>query len=70
MTGSPIEVLTESLANAEMDIAIDKYNSEVAARGLRTEAEIERIEGRQRASVGFARAGATFLSTAAKALGA
>lgn len=63
-TGSAIDVVANSLANAEMDLAIDKYNSEVKARGLENEARIVRSEGRQRSAVGFTKAGSTFLSTA------
>ncbi len=65
MTGSPIEVLTDGIANAEMDMAIDKYNSEVAARGYRSQADMTRYEASRKASTGYAGAAGTFLSTAA-----
>ena len=64
LTGSPIDVLTDSIANAEMDIAIDRFNSEVAARGFETEAEIERFTARQKATTARFKAGRSFLSTA------
>lgn len=41
-TGSPIDILTNSLANANLDIQIDKYNSELTRRGLLSEAEQEK----------------------------
>lgn len=49
-TGDPITIMTESLANAEMDIAIDKYNSEVTARGFQSQAAMERYEAGQRSA--------------------
>ena len=66
MTGSPIEVLTDGIANAEMDIAIDKYNSEVAARGYGSQADMTRYEASRRSSVSTAGASSTFLSTASR----
>jgi hypothetical protein len=44
-TGSPIDVLTDSLANYNLDLQIDRYNSEIARRGLLSEAEMERQSG-------------------------
>jgi len=69
LSGSPLDIMADSLTNAEMDIAIDKYNSEIRARGLQNEAQIVRDEGRRKSTVGFARAGTTFLSTAVDLLG-
>jgi len=68
MTGSPLDVMLDSLTNAEMDIAIDRYNSEVAARGYETEAQITRMEAKQRASLGYLKTGGTFLSDTASFL--
>lgn len=63
-SGDPITIMQSSLANAELDIAIDKYNSEIRARGAQSSAERERIEGRQAASRQYASAGSSFLGTA------
>lgn len=68
LTGSPIEVLTDSLVNAEMDIAIDQYNSEIVARGFETEARLEKVKAKQRSAVALAKSSRTFLSTAANLL--
>jgi len=65
MSGSPLDVIADSLANANFDIAIDKYNSEVAARGFETEGELAKREAAQRANISRASAGGTFLSLAA-----
>ena len=67
MTGSPIDVMLDSLSNAFFDLAIDKYNSEVTARSFENEARIQEYEAQQRARVGYTKAGTSFLSTAANA---
>ena len=64
-SGSPVQVALDSLTNANLDIAIDKYNSEVKARGFQSEAEMSRYEGRQKASSSYVRAGKSLLTTAA-----
>lgn len=64
-TGSAIDTITDSLTNANLDIAIDKFNSEVAARGFESDSQIERFQARQRSRVRTARAGSSFLSIAA-----
>lgn len=64
LTGSPIDLLTEDLTNAEMDIAIDQYNSEIVARGFETEARLEKVRAKQRSAVALAKSSRTFLSTA------
>lgn len=65
MSGSPLEVMLDSYANSEMDIAIDNYNSEVQARGYENKAGVARYEAAQKARVGYAQAGSSLLSTAA-----
>lgn len=69
-SGSPIDVITDSISNAELDISIDRFNSEVTARGFETEAELKKFEARQRSRVSTARASTSFLSTAADLAGA
>lgn len=64
-TGDPINIMQESLANAEFDIAIDKYNSEVRARGFQSEAAMKRYEAEQNARRYYSSAGSSFLETAA-----
>ena len=65
LSGSPLEVITDSLANAEMDISIDKYNSEVAARGFETEAKLTRLEAKQQSTLLKVRGATSFISAAA-----
>ncbi len=65
LTGSPIDLMTDSLTNANFDIAIDRYNSEVSARGFETEAEIEKLRAKQKATASRLRAGRSFLGAAA-----
>ena len=65
MTGSPIDVMIDSITNAEMDISIDNYNSEIIARGFETDARQGRIAAMQRASLKTGQSAGTFLSTAA-----
>lgn len=65
MSGSPLALLADSLANAEMDLAIDKYNSEVDARRATNAAGMERFEARQRSARSSFSAGRSFLGTAA-----
>ncbi len=67
-TGSAIDVITDSLENAELGIAIDRFNSEVTARGFETQGDLDRFEAQQRARKTRARASTTFLSTAADLL--
>ena len=46
-TGSPIDVMTDTLSKGYLDIAIDKYNAELSARGYESEAAMKRYEGKQ-----------------------
>lgn len=64
-TGDPITIMADSLANAEMDIAIDRYNSEIEARGFEGQASMTRFEASQRSSQKYVSAGTSFLETAA-----
>lgn len=68
LTGSPLDVMVDSLTNAELDISIDRYNSEVTARGFESQAGMTRFEARQESARKTARAGGTFLSTAVNLL--
>lgn len=68
MTGSPIEVMMDSLTNANLDIAIDRYNSEVSARGFETDAQIEKYEARRRSALMYAEASSSFLKSSSQLL--
>ena len=65
MSGSALDVIMDSLTNAEMDIAIDNYNFEVAARGLETEGSLEKYKAGERARLENANSSRSFLSAAA-----
>lgn len=65
MSGSPLEVALDSLTNANMDIAIDKYNSEVKARGYESSAAMAKYEAKQQASRSYTKGAVSLLSTAA-----
>jgi hypothetical protein len=67
-SGSPIDTVVDSLSNAEMDIAIDKYNSEVEARGFQDDARIEKSKGQSEAAQLRAGASSTFARTATSLL--
>jgi len=64
MTGSPIEVLADSLENAELDLAIDRYNSNVAQQSAESQAQMQRLEADRNKRLSHARASSTFLSLA------
>jgi len=64
-TGSPIDIALDSLANAELDIKIDRYNSSIQAQGYESQASMTRWEAKQNAAATQVKAGQAFLSTAA-----
>ena len=61
-TGSPLDVIQDSIANAELDIEVSKFNADIRARGFISEAEQRRLSGRQAVTTGKIGAGATILS--------
>jgi hypothetical protein len=64
-TGSPLDVMLDSIANAELDIAIDRFNTEVQAMGYESEAELRRYYGKQALYGSIARGGMTLLKAGA-----
>lgn len=64
MTGSPLEVMLDSITNAELDISIDKYNSEVKARGFESSAAMAQWESKQKRNMSYFSAGKSLLSGA------
>ena len=54
--GSAMDVMVSSLSNANLDLALDRYNTEVAARGLQAQATSERVAGSAYAAQGTSRA--------------
>ena len=66
-SGSVIDVIEESISNAELDIATSNFNAEVKARGFESEAAQARIVGQQARRISRLRAGATLLTGVAQA---
>lgn len=66
LTGSPLDVIQDSLANAELEIAIDQFNSEMFAKRLISGAERLRKAGKSARTAEQIRAGSTFLTTASE----
>lgn len=64
-TGDPITIMIDSLANSELDIAIDRYNTESRARGLESKAQVERFDARRKATRSIFSASESFLGVAA-----
>jgi hypothetical protein len=64
-SGSPMDVMVETLSKGYLDIAISRYNSEIAARGYESQAEMDRYYGKQAAREGSMRAGLSLLESAA-----
>ena len=69
-TGSPLDVIADSISNAELDISISKYNSEAEARNKESQAKMMRWQGLQAQNLGYAKAGSTLLTTATSAASA
>ena len=67
LSGSPLDVIQDSAANAEFDIAIDRFNLETQARGFESEAEQRRVLGKQARRRSKLRAGITLLTSVASA---
>lgn len=60
--GSPIEVMTDTLSKGYLDIAIQKYNYETAARGFESQSVMDRYAGKQKEKLANAQAISSLLS--------
>ena len=67
LTGSPLDVIADSLANAELGIAIDKFNLETSALAKESEARELRRGGRSARRLANISAVSTLLETGATA---
>jgi len=63
-TGSPLDVIQDTVANAELEISIGKFNSEVASRRKKSEAGRTRFAGEAAGKAGTIGALSTVLSSA------
>jgi len=62
-TGSVIDVIQEDLADAELDIAIDKINARMGVAATQSQADADRAEGRDRRTAAMLRGGTTVLAS-------
>ncbi len=53
LNGSNLDLLSESLYNKELDSLNIRYESELKARGLQSQAQLTRIEGKQARTAGY-----------------
>ena len=60
-TGSPLDVMTDTLAKGYLDIAVQNYNSEISARGQESDAAMSRYTGKQTQKRSTLNAGLTLL---------
>jgi hypothetical protein len=66
MSGSPLQVQLDSMANANLDLAIDKYNSDVKANSYQNEANMTRYEAKQAKKKAYTQGALSVLSGAVK----
>jgi len=66
-TGTPLDVVADSISNAEMEIQIDQFNSAQAARRRVSDAKQIRRQGTDAMRFSRAKAVGTFLTTAVQA---
>jgi len=64
LTGSPLDVMQDTIANAELEISINRFNAENVAKGKISEAGRSRDYGKQESRSATTRATSTLLSTA------
>ena len=61
LSGSPLAVIQDSMAQAELDMMITKYNAEVDMMSLENQARYKEYLGKTYQQQGWAKAGATLL---------
>lgn len=66
-SGTPLMVLAEQAGEMEMDVLKQRRNRAIEAQGLRSQAEMLRIQGKQASRAGIIGAGTALLGTAGKA---
>lgn len=68
-SGSPIDVMADSAAQAELDNLAIRYGGELAARGYLNQADISRREGKQAQTASYFGAATSLLKGASAAYG-
>jgi len=66
LTGSPLMVIEESAANAELDILLTEFNVFAEESRARSEAMEREMRAKAERRIGYIRAGKTLLTTAAE----
>jgi hypothetical protein len=69
LTGSAYDINRQSAVNAELDALNIRYEGQLAAKGLRDQATMQRFEGKQARTAGFLGAGAALLQGASSYAG-
>ncbi len=63
LSGSPLTVMVDTIADAEHDIAVLDYNAKVGISAAKSEAEHRRASGRAMVGESYVKAGSTLLQT-------
>ena len=66
LEGSPLLVMVDSAAEAELEAQRTLYKGHLAAIGAQSRADLSRMEGRQRATAGYLHAGTTLLTNTSR----
>jgi hypothetical protein len=70
MEGSAADVMQQSAINAELDALTLRYEGDIRARGMESEARMERFAGKQAQKAGYFKAAGSILSGAGAYYGA
>ena len=62
LIGQPVDLIAGSVREAELDLAATRYEHELRARNLETQAQFDRFSAQQAESGGFMRAGTALLT--------
>ena len=65
-TGSPLDVMRDSIANAELDIATNRYNAEISAMGFESEAKQRLYLAKQDRQLAYAKSAISLLKSGAE----
>lgn len=62
-TGSPLDVYADDIANAELEMSINKYNSDIEAQNAQSQAKMLRYQGEQAKKLSYYKATSTLLTS-------
>jgi hypothetical protein len=63
LTGSPLDVMRDSVMEGELSIAVDNYNSEIQARSFQADAEQRLYLAKQDRQLAYVKSGLSLLKT-------